>query len=49
MALPVFSCGTASRTIAIVSDIMMAAPIPCTALAAISSPRVGAMPQKLKR
>ena len=46
MALPVFSFGTVSPTKAMVSAIMMAAPTPCTALAAISSPSVGAAPHR---
>ena len=44
MALPVFSLGTVSPTNASVSAIMMAAPRPCAARAAISSGSVGAMP-----
>ncbi|MCY1300675.1 hypothetical protein D9M70_502520 [compost metagenome] len=45
MALPVLAFGTASPTKAIVSAIMTAAPIPCTARAAISSAKLGVRPQ----
>ena len=44
MALPVFAFGTVSPTKAMVSAIMMAAPRPCAARAAISSQSVGATP-----
>ena len=44
MALPVLSWGTVCATKAIVSTIITAAPSPCSARAAISSPSVGAMP-----
>ncbi len=46
MALPVFAFGTVSPTKAMVSAIMMAAPRPCAARAAISSQNVGATPLK---
>ena len=46
MALPVFAFGTVSPTNAIVSAIMVAAPTPCTARAAISSQSVGATPHR---
>ena len=45
MALPVLAFGTVSPTKAMVRAIMMAAPRPCTARAAISSQSVGAAPQ----
>ncbi len=44
MALPVLSCGTVSPTNARVRAIMIAAPRPCAARAAISSQRAGAAP-----
>ena len=43
MALPVRALGTVAPTIAMASAIMMAAPKPCAARAAISSPSVGAI------
>ena len=46
MALPVLSFGTVSPTNAMVCAIMMAAPKPCIARAAISSQSVGAMPHR---
>ena len=46
MALPVFSFGTVSPTNAMVSAIMIAAPRPCAARAAISSQSVGATPHR---
>ena len=46
MALPVFAFGTVSPTNAMVSAIMMAAPRPCAARAAISSQSVGATPHR---
>ncbi|MNG07975.1 hypothetical protein D3C84_913040 [compost metagenome] len=42
IALPIFSLGTAPLTSAMVSAIMVAAPMPCTARAAISNHRLGA-------
>ncbi|MOA46366.1 hypothetical protein D3C78_1688700 [compost metagenome] len=39
IALPSFALGTASLTSAMVNAIMMAAPMPCRARAAISHPR----------
>jgi hypothetical protein len=44
--LPVFAFGTVSPTKAMVRAIMMAAPRPCAARAAISQPSVGATPQR---
>ena len=44
MALPVFDFGTVSPTKAKVSAIMIAAPRPCAALAAINSQSVGETP-----
>ncbi|MNV47168.1 hypothetical protein D3C71_1390270 [compost metagenome] len=46
IALPVFSLGTAPLTSAMVSAIMMAAPTPCRARAAISNHRLGARAQR---
>ena len=46
MALPVLSLGTVSPTNAMVRAIMIAAPSPCTARAAISSQSVGATPHR---
>ncbi len=46
MALPVLACGTVSATRAMVSAIMIAAPQPCAARAAISSQSVGASPHR---
>jgi hypothetical protein len=46
MALPVFSFGMVSPTSAMASAIMIAAPIPCAARAAMMSHSVGAMPLK---
>jgi len=45
MALPVCAFGTVSATNATVSANMIAAPRPCTALAATSQPSEGASPQ----
>lgn len=45
MGLPVFSLEMVSLTNAMVRAIMMAAPSPCAARAAISSQRVGAKPR----
>ena len=45
MALPVRSFGTVSRTSATVTAMRTAAPAPCTARAAISAHRFGAMAQ----
>ncbi|MNI39461.1 hypothetical protein D3C73_936430 [compost metagenome] len=42
IALPSFALGTASLTSAMVNAIMMAAPMPCNALAAISNHRLAA-------
>jgi hypothetical protein len=47
MALPVFALGTVSPTNAMVRAIMMAAPRPCSARAAISNQSVGATPHRL--
>ena len=44
MALPVFSFGTVSLTNAMVRAIMMAAPRPCAARAAMRNQSVGATP-----
>jgi hypothetical protein len=44
ITLPVFSLGTATLANAIVSAIMMAAPTPCTARAAINPPSHGDTP-----
>ena len=46
MALPVLAFGTVSPTKAMVRAIMMAAPRPCTARAAISSQSAGAAPHR---
>ncbi|MCY1532382.1 hypothetical protein D9M68_676560 [compost metagenome] len=46
MALPVFAFATVSPTNAMVRAIIMAAPRPCSARAAISSHSVGAKPHK---
>ena len=46
IALPVLAFGTISPTNAMLSAIMMAAPRPCTARAAISSHSVGATPHR---
>jgi hypothetical protein len=48
MALPVRAFGTVSPTNAMVRAIMMAAPSPCTARAAISAGSAGARPQAIE-
>jgi hypothetical protein len=46
MALPILSFATVSPTKAMARAIMMAAPSPCSARAAMSSQSVGAAPQR---
>ena len=48
IALPVFSFGTVSATKAIVSAIMIAAPSPCTARAAINIQSADAAPHTIE-